>query len=730
MEDLLSAPREILSHQCEPKKYCKSQIKFCRVCSLFLGNSSACFEDNLNQDLENAKRETKKKHSRYYRTSSHQSPHRIKIDHEKNLQNMLKKQHKNRFYNQEASHLVVRPKIIDFMTKIHEKFGKGSEILHKAVVLMDSVFSRHQVSFDKIELIVLLCLHLSSKFDESFSNYDPEKSFFKYAQRSYSFNDIIHLEKQLVRILEFQFDVQSPFHFLNFFNSNGVVSNRDINDLVRVYSALSTGLSPDSPAPPRASQKMSFLVERLHSRAEQVDFRLNGSKNRAVAVRFSQHDIGQFLAIFGRINLFENKEKLPSNFKTKFNVNQTPNPLKKPMFADLDECYSNPIWPLFIEFMFRGFGSPSENQMVPGHFLADKSRLFTEENIKNVEQCLLQIIQNLPQTTQNTKIKSFFAKDTKIDLEYQKPELPGPDSAEHNLNIESFLSQKSLKELSNRTSILCEHKLPLKSNPDSPESPDRILLEEPGQAFSVELSDLDFSEFSFTISSNTQTMMRLLNCLRLNCEGLPVGLVEVCCSNFESIFKIILRASIEVYSLNKFTSVAVAVSILYISRKLMNFSEVWTPDLALLTGLSETDIEGCVEHVLNDPSMFKLVSDIKRSFESESQETVFGTKKIFSFRNILRMYHSKAQKVVHDFRRFERIVKNHVLLDFCLKGEFLQKLVSMRPQVEGPSPSQFEPSKLKMSEFETNSEFSRAETPDGSLFRMFQFEIEKENVSS
>ena len=181
MKVILSNPCEIPSHKCQTKLFSSSQINFCKECSVFLGNThlNPGIQDENNS--ENAERENLENCLKYYRTSYHQNLERNKIDHEKNLEHMLKKQHKNRFYNQEASHLMVRPKIIEFMKKIHEKFEKSSVILHKAIVFMDSVFSRHQVACDKIEIIVLLCLHISSKFDESFSNYDPEKSFFKYA---------------------------------------------------------------------------------------------------------------------------------------------------------------------------------------------------------------------------------------------------------------------------------------------------------------------------------------------------------------------------------------------------------------------------------------------------------------------------------------------------------------------------------------------------------------------
>ena len=179
---------------------------------------------------------------------------------------------------------------------------------------------------------------------------------------------------------------------------------------------------------------------------------------------------------------------------------------------------------------------------------------------------------------------------------------------------------------------------------------------------SKSFSDFDFSDFEFTISSNLQTITRLLNCLRFNEESLPVGLVEVCCSNFENIFETILAATSEVYSLNKFTSIAVAVSILYLSRKLMNLKKIWPKELITLTGLSETDIQGCIDHIFSNPILYRLIVNMKNHLESEELELVYGNRKVIYFKNILKMYRNKTKKVILDFRKFEMILKVDLLV--------------------------------------------------------------------
>ena len=733
MEVILSTPCEIPSHECVIKLFSTSQINFCKVCSVFLGSSHLNTPQEQQNKSQLDKRETQKKPLRYYRTSYNQSLHQIKIDHEKNLEHMLNKQHKNRFYNQDASHLVVRPKIIDFMTKIHEKFQKGPEILHKAIVLMDSVFSRHQVSYDKIEIIVLLCLHISSKFDESFSNYDPDKSFFKYAQKSNSFNEIIMLEKQLVKILDFQFDVQSPYHFLNFFNNKGVVSDKDIYDLINVYSKNTQNhqkMQNIKNSTFCISKEHLIIVNEIYQGIDDVQFKLNGGKNKNIQINLSIEDVSDFVNNIQKWKFNETNNEEPKESPEKPNCEEQREETNEDVFSELRMCYNNPLWPLFIEFLFQQIEISNGQTNFNTNILADKKDIFNNQNLQKITQKFEEILDSNTMTHQEEQTKKNSINETQIDFELDKNCHSNTNLINPNMNIESFLSSNSNKDLSNRTSILFDKKNVLKSFMDNSIKNENLISDTSSIVFTTKLSELNFSDFKFTISSSTQTITRLLNCLRLNSEHLPVGLVEVCCSNFENIFEIILKASTEVYSLNKFTSVAVAVSILYISRKLMNFKDIWTTDLKILTGLSECDIEGCVEHVLNDPSLFKLVNQMKTNFELEEQETLYGEKKIISFKNILKMYRNKSQKVIYDFRNFETIIKNQVLFKYFVEKGNVKKSFFNLSMKNNLSYERNDHSQQNI------SKFNLLNKPEGNsisvkpIYKMLQFDINKENIIS
>ena len=731
MEVILSTPCVIPSHKCETKLFSPSQIKFCKECSVFLGNNHSNIEINNEDCNENDEREIQKKCLKYYRTSYNQNIQRNKIDHEKNLEHMLRKQHENRFYNQEASHLMVRPKIIEFMKKIHEKFKKGSEIYHKAIVFMDSVFSRHQVAYDKIEIIVLLCLHISSKFDESFSNYDPDKSFFKYAQKSYSFNEIINLEKQLVKILEFQLDIQSPYHFLNFFNNKGVICDRDIYDLINIYSGNQNNNfekinEENSPDNLKDLTQKSLLKKKIINYLQNVEIELNGKKNTDIKLNFTEKNILDYL------DIFENAKSLKQSKNNKINFSKIKNIQieNNKVFHVLKECYLNPLWSLFIEFLFTKLNPINENNIINPNVLADKNNLFTIENLEKLDLNLSEILNtNINQITEEKNNENFL-NETQIEIDQENVNPINPDtSINPKKNYISFLSNNSIKQFSNKTSIVIDPKnIFLKENENCTKI-EPISFENLSKKISINLFDLDFSDFNFTISSNIETITRLLNCLRFNLEFLPVGLVEVCCSNFETIFETLLKTSCEVYSLNKFTSVAVAVSILFISRKLMNFPNVWTEDLKVLTGLTENDIEGCVEHILNNPIMYKLINSMKKNFEFDEQETVYDNKKIISFKNILKMYRTKAQKVISDFKNFECIIKSQILFKHFYQ-ELLKKNKSKKQfgnsfnLFSGVSMDQnFSESNLK------NFKSKEAEYVDRND-KILQLELDKENIIS
>ena len=667
MESRLKTPLTNSWHQCEIFDKSNSFLHFCKHCDIFLGYS---LPKNAPTPLKMPPIARK-----YYRSSNHEESLHMRIDHEKNLEHMLRKQHENRFYNQEASHLVVRPKIMDFMRKVHEKFEKESETLYKAIVFMDSVFSRHQIVYDKIEIIVLLCLHISSKFDESFSSYDPAKSFFKYAQRSFGFDEIIILEKQLIRILDFQLDVQSPFHFLNFFNSRGVVCDVDIHGLIQVYT----------PFKPQSTQQKLLentnlnhsnqgdLVRLLDQLIKGVNFNLLHTKGDSVKLQISSEDL-KFL-----INILELGSEMfqieSGNSNLDFNQlakqtmsKETQGISGNRIFRELKDCYEDPLWGSFIEILFFKLRKEKGENASEIENLAGKKFDINLKEINNIWTHL-----NKSRLHQNTN--KFDPNQMLFKTNGTLGDLERPNKTPiHNNNFhgrDSFLSNTSFVPLINSTSIIAEPIEEAKSEikfPDNNFPKSEELRQNSNTSFEIfETKELGFHNFEFTISSNLETITRLLNCLRFNKEGLPVGLVEVCCSNFENIYEIILGATSEVYSLNKFTSIAVAVSILYLSRKLMNFQEVWSEDLMALTGLSENDIKGCVEHILKDPVLYQLVNNMKKNFEFEQQESVYGNRKVISFKNILKMYRNKARKVVQDFKRFKSSVKGQMLLLFLSK---------------------------------------------------------------
>ena len=762
MKKQLQEPLAKSDHECTPQIPGAAAVSYCKQCGISMPASGM----------------------KFYRSSAYGLSGGI--DQAGNLNHMLRKQHLNRFYNEEATHRVIRQRIVEFMRRAHARFEKEPEVFYKALALVDSVFSRHQVFHDRVEVVVLLCLHLAAKFDEPFSKYRPEKSFFRFAMRTNSFKDLCFMEKQLIRILGFQLDVQTPFHFLNFFNSRGLVSQKDIAQLVKIYI-------PQVSASQETKGALSELfcsrfgireeyLERLAKGINRVGLSLTLEDGTALGIDLNSEDLLEFLAFIkdeipaeNFLALFENfgcdsvesvgsekqkkpvqsglgieslnpvadlfselsEEKPKNGLNSKYeNVKSSLKPnSKEDVFRTLKRCYNDPLWGAFVETLFiKKTKNEGEDQVLADNFeeafsterflsgasaLERASRVLGEGGIEcNVGGWAKEgsgLLENgegkcaeLDETRILESINSGSGNVCRKESRDQFESLLNSGSIEMSFNqnllrSQSFLSVKSINEdFLPRTSILTQtenhrqnqsFKFPgtnptmanfsLAKNLISPPKMDLITnkndikygsspklthsISMGFDAVQMNLSDLKaMHDFEFTISTRLDTVGRLLNCLRMSPEDLPVGLIEVCCSNFESVFEVLLAGSAEVYSLNKFTSAAVAVSILYLTRKLMSFPDVWPAELTSLTGLSEADIQGCVEHIINEPRLIELVYQIRRGFEANDQEQVFGSRRLVSFRDMLRMYHNKTQKVIADFLRFRKELVNVAVLEFCL----------------------------------------------------------------
>lgn len=605
-------------HECKPFLATKSNLLFCKTCARYQGSNSKQ-EINI--------------HTRYYRSSNNNAKPYVRIDHESNLSQMIKKQHENRFFNENSFHLEIRTKIIDFIFKMHSKFDKDEEIFHKSVVFMDSILSRNKIPVNKVEVVVLLCLHIASKFNESFSLYDPSKSYFKYAQKNYSFKEIIDIEKQLIAVLDFKLDVQSPYHFLNFFNSKGIISNGDIHSLINLYTPIIDQSTPNG------SIKNIQNIE-----LPQIEFSLKSLKsNTSTKLKIFEKDLIIISDLYK--NIFNSKSFDYILFIENIVNNQISKIEDSEIFEELQICYQDPCWKMFIDFIYLQISR--ENDVSKGDmFLAKLAG-------KNNHEDIISFIKDKNNLTQKKNIFSFET-------------LPSFTTLNENISNQSNPKNKKIEKIT--SIVLTNQNLNNSKNITKPFSSQKNLNKNHFEMNDSSLIELNLEDFSFPTnilktSSSYEVILRLLNCLRFNQEFLPLGLIEVCCSNFEIIYEILLNASLEVYSLNKFTSVAVAVSILYLTRKLMNLSDVWHMDLVNLTGLTEQDIHGCVDHFLQVPSLYNLINKMSKDFDENLNETIIKNKKIISFKNILKMYKNKSRKIIQDFKKFQFYLKINAVTD-------------------------------------------------------------------
>ncbi|KRX01875.1 Cyclin-like protein [Pseudocohnilembus persalinus] len=107
----------------------------------------------------------------------------------------------------------MRAILYDWLIKVHIKFKLVDECLFMAINLIDRYLEKTKISRDKFQLLGITCLFISSKVEEI---YPPHiKDFASVTNGACTKYDIIRMEGQLCKVLEFNLCIPSSLVFLN-----------------------------------------------------------------------------------------------------------------------------------------------------------------------------------------------------------------------------------------------------------------------------------------------------------------------------------------------------------------------------------------------------------------------------------------------------------------------------------------------------------------------------------
>jgi len=121
----------------------------------------------------------------------------------------------------------MRAILVDWIIEVHLKFKLLPETLFLAVNLMDRFLEKVQIGRHNLQLVGVTAMLIASKFEEIYS--PTIKDFVYITDDAYTKQNIFDMEEQMLRVLEFNIAVPTPYRFLERFakveGANSVMFN-------------------------------------------------------------------------------------------------------------------------------------------------------------------------------------------------------------------------------------------------------------------------------------------------------------------------------------------------------------------------------------------------------------------------------------------------------------------------------------------------------------------------
>merc|ERR1719395_482317 len=106
----------------------------------------------------------------------------------------------------------MRQILVDWLVEVHLKFKLSAETLFLTVSLLDRYLKVRAVQRTKLQLVGVTCMLIAAKFEEI---YAPEvRDFVNITDKAYSRTQILDMEVNILKKLDFKVVTVSPFTFL------------------------------------------------------------------------------------------------------------------------------------------------------------------------------------------------------------------------------------------------------------------------------------------------------------------------------------------------------------------------------------------------------------------------------------------------------------------------------------------------------------------------------------
>ena len=128
----------------------------------------------------------------------------------------------------------MRARLVDWIIAVHHKMKLLPETLYLTIAIMDRFLEKVNVVKDKVQLVGLTAFLIACKYEEI---YPPEIADLHKVCDAYTKNEILKMEKTILKALDFKLSYPLPLHFLRRF-SKAAHADQEIHTLAKYLMEL------------------------------------------------------------------------------------------------------------------------------------------------------------------------------------------------------------------------------------------------------------------------------------------------------------------------------------------------------------------------------------------------------------------------------------------------------------------------------------------------------------
>ena len=196
-------------HVCQARPTSHPLRSFCARCGIYMPKTSP--------------------NVKYHRSRKYSTIEPFKIDADVLFDQLAANQHWSRMYNRRACHLALRDEMLSFIDEAACKLTYSESTHHLAVTLLDSLMSLYDVESRMLKLFGFMSLYLAAKLHEKAEALPSFTGIVKMFNDVYALEEVRECESMFVKALHYRLDAKTPYTFIDYFFTRGVLSDDDVS---------------------------------------------------------------------------------------------------------------------------------------------------------------------------------------------------------------------------------------------------------------------------------------------------------------------------------------------------------------------------------------------------------------------------------------------------------------------------------------------------------------------